>query len=133
MKRTLALYDSSKSVRAMWAAVQTEFRCCGVDSYTDWSRTASMKGKNVPDSCCEKKSKGCGNGALSNPSKIYSVGCFPAMEARLVAMGKYIKWGALAFVLLQLAMLIIGCILKRTYRLDEMDEFRALIRPQGSQ
>ncbi|XP_077171441.1 tetraspanin-4-like [Paroedura picta] len=51
LKEGLKLYktDGNLGLTNAWDLVQTEFRCCGVENYTDWfvhNRT------QVPESCC---------------------------------------------------------------------------------
>ncbi|CAM5174112.1 unnamed protein product [Eretmochelys imbricata] len=40
-----------------WDTVQTEFRCCGVQNYTDWFEVRN--GTGVPQSCCLEHSAPC--------------------------------------------------------------------------
>ncbi|XP_032624456.1 tetraspanin-4-like [Chelonoidis abingdonii] len=40
-----------------WDTVQTEFRCCGVQNYTDWFEVHN--GTGVPESCCLEHGAAC--------------------------------------------------------------------------
>ncbi|XP_043357053.1 tetraspanin-4-like isoform X3 [Dermochelys coriacea] len=40
-----------------WDTVQTEFRCCGVQNYTDWFEVRN--GTGVPESCCLEHGTPC--------------------------------------------------------------------------
>jgi len=59
--------------------LQSTFRCCGADSYEDWTRsgwwaaTSVRQSRAVPDSCCKTESVMCG--ARDHPSNIYYTGC----------------------------------------------------------
>lgn len=45
----------------MYHKTMLQFRCCGADSYTDWSTSVGWENHDaVPDSCCKVKSDGCG-------------------------------------------------------------------------
>lgn len=50
MKEAEANYHSQEGVKKSWDAVQTNFKCCGVDSYTEWH----AHNVSYPDSCCKK-------------------------------------------------------------------------------
>ncbi|XP_068129226.1 tetraspanin-11-like [Hyperolius riggenbachi] len=65
--------------------LQQDFRCCGSESYEDWSyslyvMTANSSSTIVPDSCCKTMTAGCGQ--RDHPSNIYRVegGCMAILE-----------------------------------------------------
>ena len=59
--------------------LQSTFRCCGAESYEDWSRSrwweeSSVRlSRKVPDSCCKTLSVMCG--VRDHPSNIFYTGC----------------------------------------------------------
>ena len=57
-------------------AVQQEFSCCGVRSFSDWTTSVWMRNHEkmkVPDSCCKTMTQECG--VRDHPSNIAYVGC----------------------------------------------------------
>ena len=126
MMGTLQLYDNSTSVKNTWNTVQTKFECCGVDSYTDWSHVPSMNNTNTPDSCCKTESKDCGKGALTDPAKINTAGCFTTMEEFIIAKAKLLKLGMVSLGFLQIAFLVMGCCLARKYS-DQESQIQSLM------
>ena len=76
-------------VKQTWDIVQSDFKCCGVEKYSDWFDTPYGKDVNgVPDSCCKVETAGCGKnieGSSDIQDKINTNGCFSQFE------GKYSK------------------------------------------
>ncbi len=73
--------DQFSVLSKSWKSLQLAFECCGVDSYRDWANSFWWNStyKDIPDSCCISVSKGCGTGALEDPSKLTNIskkGCF---------------------------------------------------------
>ena len=133
MKKTLNEYDTSVPVRAVWTRVQISFKCCGVDSYTDWQAVSSMnKTDSVPDSCCKAAKINCGKGALIKPSGqadnfLNTKGCFPVIIDYVLEMANMLKWGMVALGLLQICMIVIGFGLAKKYKLDQQAEYISLL------
>ena len=68
MKKTIAHYNQPefKVATRTWDQAQSNFTCCGVDSYTDWLNVKTLKDtKSVPDSCCLTYAKDCGKGVAA--------------------------------------------------------------------
>ncbi|KAJ6654388.1 hypothetical protein lerEdw1_006981 [Lerista edwardsae] len=59
LKEGLKLYKTEGNLRLTnaWDHVQNEFRCCGVQNYTDWFEVHN--GTWVPESCCLERSSTC--------------------------------------------------------------------------
>lgn len=81
-----AKYGESSSLTKAMDHAQTKLKCCGVDSYKNWKRSAwATRNKNstVPSSCCKDQSVlGCNAGitdANAN-TKIYTEGCSDAFQ-----------------------------------------------------
>ncbi|XP_055296826.1 tetraspanin-9-like [Sitodiplosis mosellana] len=52
LERMLNEYNENQNYQASWHFLQTEFKCCGINSATDWQ---SITGDElVPPSCCQK-------------------------------------------------------------------------------
>ena len=81
--------------------VQKDFKCCGVEKYTDWEQV--MGGGNVPDSCCKVETEGCGNGF--NDEEIYTEGCLATLkDYSNIAIGVVV-----GIAILNILAVIIGC------------------------
>uniref|UniRef100_A0A8C4PX53 Tetraspanin n=1 Tax=Eptatretus burgeri TaxID=7764 RepID=A0A8C4PX53_EPTBU len=78
--------EGNAGLTKAWDIVQTDFRCCGVENYTDWF-TAFGEDK-VPDSCCLEYGKGCG-ATLSKTN--FQEGCYmkvmDVLEQYLLVVG----------------------------------------------
>jgi len=72
--------DEHKGVTETWDIMQNDFKCCGVNNYTDWAGTTFGKSGDVPDTCCKEKTPSCGKGASESTDKIYTTGCFVKFE-----------------------------------------------------
>ncbi|XP_029384066.1 CD63 antigen-like isoform X2 [Echeneis naucrates] len=60
-KARSVIRDYSPGKRYIIDRVQEKFKCCGADSFTDWSGSVGWeKPDAVPDSCCVVKTDGCG-------------------------------------------------------------------------
>ncbi|XP_040397887.1 tetraspanin-3-like [Cygnus olor] len=81
---TLSQAPSSRAVDV----VQKRLRCCGVQNYTDWLKTASAswhllaEKARVPGSCCKEKYSDC-RGELHQLEQIFQEGCLRKLEDRL--------------------------------------------------
>ena len=76
-----------------WDDIQTRFKCCGINNYTDWenSRFYNQTGEMVPDSCCGGN---CDHGRIVVSNKnntIYKEGCLETFgkffESNIVWIG----------------------------------------------
>jgi len=116
--------NGSEGTTESWDQLQTQFKCCGVQNYTDWENVEQFNSTDsVPDSCCMKDNiiVSCGSGQLSNPTHIYQEGC-------LTNLGEFIKENLIivgiagaAVVVLQLIGVIVACCLGR--RMKELQNF----------
>ncbi|XP_035763715.1 CD63 antigen-like [Neolamprologus brichardi] len=86
--------DYSPERRHAIDKIQEKFKCCGADSYADWSQSAGWeKHDAVPDSCCVVKSEGCGQ----DKEKAHKKGCLWAISFFLL---KNLVWvGAVCIAL----------------------------------
>merc|ERR1712080_434745 len=83
MAKSLKNYNEPehRGVTETWDFMQKNFKCCGVNNYTDWEGTPAFTNTgNVPDTCCKKNTEGCGKGASISTDKIYTTGCFVKFE-----------------------------------------------------
>uniref|UniRef100_A0A3P9CG20 Tetraspanin n=1 Tax=Maylandia zebra TaxID=106582 RepID=A0A3P9CG20_9CICH len=86
-----AFFNSSSMVAL---SLSLQFKCCGADSYADWSQSVGWeKHDAVPDSCCVVKSEGCGQ----DKEKAHKKGCLWAISVFLL---KNLVWvGAVCIAL----------------------------------
>ncbi|XP_032429935.1 CD63 antigen-like [Xiphophorus hellerii] len=76
-----AVYEYSPKDRHAINRIQEKFRCCGADTYTDWSRSVGWGNHEaVPDSCCPEKREGCGH----DKEKAHRKGCISAIKLFLL-------------------------------------------------
>ncbi|XP_027884998.1 CD63 antigen-like [Xiphophorus couchianus] len=76
-----AVYKYSPKDRQAINRMQEKFKCCGADTYTDWSRSVGWRNHEaVPDSCCPEKRKGCGH----DKEKAHRKGCISALKLFLL-------------------------------------------------
>nr|AXV45346.1 CD63 [Lateolabrax japonicus] len=95
--------------------LQEDLKCCGVNSSSDW-RSFRPEGNSVPDSCCVNVSKSCGQGAMTNPAKVYQKGCHDAMVALLKKNIQWVIVAALVIAFLQIMGIVFACMLMRGIR-----------------
>ena len=84
MKDNLKSYGNKENFTEAWDAVQKKFNCCGAYSFTDWQNASWSASSNVPDSCCLKEAKGCGQTVLNMTyddahKHVNIAGCYEAM------------------------------------------------------
>ena len=72
MKEGLNNYDVDPDtqfagVKATWDSIQSDFKCCGVEYYSDWKMAEMFQGQrndSVPDACCKEEMENCGKGVF---------------------------------------------------------------------
>uniref|UniRef100_A0A8B9IGZ1 Uncharacterized protein n=1 Tax=Anser cygnoides TaxID=8845 RepID=A0A8B9IGZ1_ANSCY len=80
-------HSQAPSSRAV-DVVQKRLRCCGVQNYTDWLKTASAswhllaEKTRVPGSCCKEKYSVC-RGELHQLEQLFQEGCLRKLEDQL--------------------------------------------------
>ncbi|XP_068410499.1 tetraspanin-4 isoform X2 [Eschrichtius robustus] len=90
LKKGLHLYGTPGNVGLTnaWTIIQTDFRCCGVSSYTDWFEVYNAT--RVPDSCCLEFSESCG---LHAPGTWWKAPCYETvkvwLQENLLAVGVF--------------------------------------------
>lgn len=107
--------NGSAEFREAVDGLQRDFKCCGVNSSTDW-RGFSPQGNSVPDSCCKNITKGCGEGSMTDAVKVYQKGCHDAFEAFLKKNIQWVVVAALVIAFLQIMGIIFACLLMRGIR-----------------
>jgi len=107
--------DPSKpGIVRSWDIAQTDFHCCGVTNYTDWSKT-NLTANSVPDSCCIEQEKGCGANAMEDTSKIYSnQGCLTGFVEWVLGNIFVVGGLGIGLAFVQVVGIILACCLART-------------------
>ncbi len=94
--------ENYTGVTETWNAVQHDFKCCGVDSFSDWKNTTFSGKKDLPDSCCKVESEGCGKDYFTEGTEqIYKEGCFSKLEKLIVGNVELVGGIAIAVLLIQ--------------------------------
>ncbi|XP_046743214.1 tetraspanin-9 [Diprion similis] len=104
---------------AVWDHIHTEFHCCGVRDYTDWFRISAWPLEDrVPDSCCMKRKRYCGelDTEGKNKESWYKEGCASAIQMWLVTRLHVVGTVGLVVAFLQLFGLVASMILFCTVR-----------------
>lgn len=89
IKETLNTYKDPdhESVTRAIDEIQSSFKCCGNDKYSDWFSTKWRRKNNasVPKSCCKDPSDGsCNKHAPQDQTKIYTKGCYDFVRKYLL-------------------------------------------------
>lgn len=82
MRKQMESYGTDESIKNRFATIQENLKCCGTDSYTDWTEL-SFAGITInypPQTCCIEQ--GC---LASIDSNVYKTGCAERM-------GSTIEW-----------------------------------------
>lgn len=140
----LAKYEQDEWVKSKWDSLQEDFQCCGVKSvnrgFDDWV-AAKIPGNSVPDSCCHKKTQGCGNGVLrltemtTISERISITGCLEILQEKyendVVPMLIVMACVGVLLALIKLITVVIACAFvaqltrranrEKKYYGDEMD------------
>lgn len=107
--------NSSPEFRDTVDKLQHDLKCCGVNSSADW-RSFSSEGNTVPDSCCIVMTQGCGQGAMTDASKVFQKGCHEAVEMLLKNNIQWVIVAALVIAALQILGVVFACLLMRGIR-----------------
>ncbi|CAJ1084587.1 CD63 antigen [Xyrichtys novacula] len=111
----ISKYNSTEHFRDSVDKLQKDLKCCGVNSSADWKNYRPDR-ESVPDSCCVNFTKGCGDGALKDPSKLFKEGCHDAVEANLKKNIQWVIVAALIIAFLQIMGIVFACLLMRGIR-----------------
>uniref|UniRef100_T1IN95 Tetraspanin n=1 Tax=Strigamia maritima TaxID=126957 RepID=T1IN95_STRMM len=75
LNESLGLYGIDRTKTEAIDMLQSQLKCCGIDTYTDWERTRwSNHTKSVPESCCEARK--CHHTPRIHEEDIYTHGCY---------------------------------------------------------
>ncbi|XP_056418150.1 CD63 antigen [Hyla sarda] len=106
-------YQNSTDVQKAIDDLQRNSQCCGANNYTDWYKFEPFKTPpHVPTSCCIVNATGCD----TDPSKIYSVGCVPTIEALMRKSIGIIAGVALGIAFFEVLGIIFACCLMKGIR-----------------
>jgi len=82
--------EEKQGITQAWDDVQKEFKCCGVNNYTDWKNPGTIYHDNdleVPKSCCDGFEPSVVNECRQNPDdehfKSQMKGCFTIFKNSL--------------------------------------------------
>jgi len=108
-------YNTTEEMAKAVNQLQTDLKCCGVNSSADWG-SYMPDGNSVPDSCCVNNTKDCGRGTMTDASKVHQQGCQTAVEQLLRKNIQWIIVAALIIAFLQIMGVVFSCMLMRGIR-----------------
>jgi len=117
-----------------WTFAQTNFKCCGVNSYKEWKNNKDWKyysrgyfelelKKNgtkiadfpVPDECCKEQSAGCGI-AYKNIDHIHTDGCLKKIETTIEENLAWVAGAAIGISIFSLIIIVVSCCVAKNYK-----------------
>ncbi|XP_078524742.1 tetraspanin-3-like [Lissotriton helveticus] len=110
--------------------LQKKLECCGVRNYTDWTEEPwhlHSTNRSVPESCCIKSHSNC-TGDVSQPELLYQQGCQGMLHQSLQRFLKYIYWGSIGAIAVEMLAAFIDCVLMgrqslQDYRILDSETF----------
>lgn len=115
LKEMITKYNTTEDVRKTMDGIQKELRCCGSSNSDDW-KNFKPDHNSVPDSCCIKPVKGCGNGTIHDGKKIYRNGCVGTMTSLLNNSLLWVGVAALVIAFVQFTGIVLACVLMKGIR-----------------
>ncbi|XP_017274766.1 CD63 antigen [Kryptolebias marmoratus] len=107
--------NNSKEFHDAVDQIQEKWKCCGVNSSSDW-RNFSPDGNTVPDSCCKIVTTNCGKNAMTDASKVYQKGCHDVVETFVRNNIQWVIVAAIVIAILQVMGVVFACLLMRSIR-----------------
>ncbi|XP_013871689.1 CD63 antigen [Austrofundulus limnaeus] len=107
--------NSSKETQDAVDKLQETWKCCGVNSSSDW-KNFSPDGGTVPDSCCLNVTKNCGKGTMTDASKVYQKGCHDVLETFIRNNIQWVIIAAVVIAVLQVLGVVFACLLVKSIR-----------------
>jgi len=118
-------YGGSRETTISVDRIQSEFNCCGANSWLDWRVSPWSEenpGLKVPDSCCKTLSPGCG--ARDHPSNIPYTGCIHRFSDQLSDHLLLLGVVSMGLALLQIfGVIFTSCLFSR---LNKVEKYRAV-------
>ncbi|XP_043974770.1 CD63 antigen [Gambusia affinis] len=105
----------SAELRETLDKFQETWKCCGVQNSSDW-RNYGSDGNTVPDSCCVEVKPGCGNGTMTDATKVHQEGCRDVMVTFLKRDAHWVIIAAIIVAVLQILGIVFACLLMRGIR-----------------
>lgn len=109
--QTLHRYNSSADTRRAWKMIQTELKCCGVNTSEDWRLVFGAYNNTLPESCCEKNVDKCTYDKVENSS-----GCKGKLMNFLDDNALLLGGVGLSIAGIQLLAVCLGCCLSRGFK-----------------
>ena len=111
MEDYMKLSPDQKNYRIhSWDIIQQKLKCCGIYNYTDWSEMMPDS-LQVPDPCCKKFGKDCGNIKENEEENIAEIihitGCFDQIESKFQST----VFTAIGCIISIILLLIVGILL----------------------
>ncbi|XP_020281465.1 tetraspanin-1 isoform X2 [Pseudomyrmex gracilis] len=126
LKQTIKYYatnaDKAETVTVAWDGIMTQFHCCGVENYRDFSESTNFttSTKVVPDACCVKETDGrlkdplCPMSPTSSNS-YYETGCYKAIMTAIEENAAIVIGVAAGLVFVEVLVIILALYLACCY------------------
>lgn len=111
LQKSVDDYTEKDAIKNSWDFLQENFKCCGVDSSSDWARV--LGSNNVPRSCCKKDSEG-NPGGCSADTNSYDEGCYEKLEEFVKDNSKLFGAIAIAVAIFLLISMIVACVIMKS-------------------
>lgn len=129
MKKELQSYHNDSLLHSEVEFIQSSYRCCGINNYTDWQETPWAKQNNdtVPNSCCRDRL--CNGTNPATDANVFQVGCLSKVESDFSRYLGLIAAFALVVAILQTLGLLSSCVLMCRER--ERQGYQIFGQPDG--
>ncbi|GAB1607040.1 CD63 antigen-like [Argonauta hians] len=114
MIKTEKNYQTAEGVKEAWDNVQEDFKCCGVESMTEWNQV--FNSTKLPPSCCKglKDPKTCST--VTPKANLHQEGCGKAFSEWAMANLAKIAAAGLALAFIQVIGIVFACCLAQAIR-----------------
>ncbi|XP_069739197.1 CD63 antigen [Phaenicophaeus curvirostris] len=108
-------YGEDKPLTEAVDELQSEFKCCGANNYTDWETIERFRANDtVPRSCCRVTSATCNE--HPSPDTVYDKGCLQSIEAWMKKNILIVAAVALGIAFFEILGIIFACCLMKGIR-----------------
>jgi len=117
MNESFELYNDQPYVASGIDFLQTNLKCCGIDSPDDWSRIIDKVDEKtvVPDSCCSNMFLNTTSGE-NECASFFAAGCLPRLNSIIEQCAMLIVTGALTIAIVQFLGVVCAFMLAKTIR-----------------
>ncbi|XP_066585263.1 CD63 antigen [Prorops nasuta] len=105
--------------RVTWDSMQKKLKCCGVDSYEDWTSNSRFSA-SLPNSCCmnDNPTLACQSGSPS----LYKGGCFEQLEELVESSAAVLIGVGIGIAFIEIAGIVLACCLASSIKRGQADK-----------